>query len=139
MKENKKEKKESSRTGKIFFAFLYARQQLRIAKKYQGTQCGGALHDFEDSAANAPDYNEGAENVFQWQRFLGLGIAVFQLRSDGVQFPRSDGEQLFCIAPPHCVPWYCLAILSLCLAYKKKKKYGKVDRQKDIDQLVSVV
>ena len=27
----------------FFFFFLYARQKLRIAKQYQGTQCGGAL------------------------------------------------------------------------------------------------
>ena len=25
-----------------------------------------------------------------------------------------------CNAPPHCVPWYCFAILSFCLAYIKK-------------------
>ena len=29
-------------------------------------------------------------------------------------------------APPHCVPWYCLAILSFCLAYKKKQETEKI-------------
>ena len=37
---------------------------------------------------------------------------------------------VFYYAPPHCVPWYCLAILSYCFAYKKKVRENEQKKKR---------
>ena len=56
-----------------------------------------------------------------------IAILSFALRTKKKEVPTAycvspvRRRVVVCNAPPHCVPWYCLAILSFCLAYKQKK------------------